>query len=174
MIRKRFALGIGVTLLSAAALTGCGGSSDDGGSGDGSSGDAKRDGGGRSSAQLATTDSPQGEIIVDGKGMTVYVYDKDEPNARKSACTGDCTAEWPAVKTRSASPKVEGISGKVSTIKADGGGRQITVNGQPLYTFAADAKAGDVEGQGDEGVWYVVAPSGKKITTEDGTGGGGY
>ncbi|WP_314175633.1 COG4315 family predicted lipoprotein [Streptomyces winkii] len=59
------------------------------------------------------------------------------------------------MKTRSASPEVEGISGKVSTIKADGGGRQITVNGQPLYTFAADAKAGDVEARATRvsGTW---------------------
>ena len=32
----------------------------------------------------------------------------------------------------------------------------MTVNGQPLYYFAGDKAAGDTNGQGVAGKWYVV------------------
>ena len=43
---------------------------------------------------------------------------------------------------------------------------QVTYAGHPLYTYAGDAKPGDVQGQGLDqfgAEWYVLAPSGQKI-----------
>ncbi|MDQ8047342.1 MAG: hypothetical protein REI11_22235, partial [Patulibacter sp.] len=37
-----------------------------------------------------------------------------------------------------------------------------TVDGRPIYTYAADTKAGDVTGQGVGGVWYAVNPDGSE------------
>jgi len=48
------------------------------------------------------------------------------------------------------------------------GGRVITYAGWPLYTYEADSAAGQDNGQATEssgGQWYVIAPSGKVITT---------
>ena len=56
--------------------------------------------------------------------------------------------------------------------------------GQPLYRFAKDTAAGQVNGQGVGGSWYAANPQGRKATatkpsptppspTED-TSGGGY
>ncbi len=114
-------------------------------------------------AALATSESSLGEIVVDGTGMTVYVFDKDAQGATTSACTGECIANWPAVTTESAEPAVEGVTGEVGTIDAADGSKQLTLDGWPLYTFAGDTSPGDVNGQGVNGVWWVVSPDGTKI-----------
>lgn len=103
-----------------------------------------------------------GKVVVDGKGMTAYYFDADVKDSGKSTCTGGCATAWPAIKATTATPKVSGITGKVGTITGVDGGRQITIDGRPIYTFIGDKKAGDVTGQGDKGVWYVVNPDGSE------------
>jgi Uncharacterized protein conserved in bacteria len=153
-VKKTVSGALGVVGLALLVLAGCaantpspggGGSADAGGS-------------------LSTTSTSVGDIIVDGTGMTVYVYDQDTANSGKSACTGSCATQWPAVKTTKATPTVAGITGTVGTIDAVGGGKQVTINGLPLYTYAGDASAGDLTGQGFGGIWWVVDPAGTKIT----------
>ena len=50
---------------------------------------------------------------------------------------------------------------------------QVTYNGFPLYRFAGDTKSGQVNGQGLESSWYVLAPSGAvvKLSTAPAAGG---
>lgn len=103
-----------------------------------------------------------GKVVVDGKGMTAYYFDADVKDSGKSTCTGGCATAWPAIEATTATPKVSGITGKVGTITGVDGGRQITIDGRPIYTFVGDKKAGDVTGQGDKGVWYVVNPDGSE------------
>ncbi len=101
--------------------------------------------------------------MVDGQGMTVYYYDKDTKGSGTSACEGECTAAWPAVHAASADPEVDGVTGEVGTITGVDGELQVTVDGRPVYTYAADTGPGDVTGQGVNGVWHVVAPDGTEI-----------
>ncbi|MET0886733.1 MAG: hypothetical protein ABWX92_09810, partial [Mycetocola sp.] len=54
-----------------------------------------------SDAELAVADSSLGDIVVDGEGMTVYIFDKDTADSGKSVCSGDCLAAWPPVATTS-------------------------------------------------------------------------
>ena len=44
---------------------------------------------------LGTADTSLGTILVDGKGMTLYMFTKDTQNSNKSACSGQCLAAWP-------------------------------------------------------------------------------
>ena len=117
------------------------------------------------SPDAATASTKLGQIIVDGKGMTVYVWDKDTANSGVSACTGPCATLWPAITTTSAKPTVTGITGTVATITGVNGGKQITINGLPIYGFSKDAKPGDTNGQGVLNIWHVLSPAGAKITT---------
>jgi predicted lipoprotein with Yx(FWY)xxD motif len=121
---------------------------------------------------LKVADSSLGQIIVDGSGMTVYYFTKDQANSGKSACSGDCLTAWPAVVATSDQPSGEGITAELGTITRDDGTKQVTVNGMPIYLFAKDKAAGDVTGQGVGKVWYVVAPDGKMITEAAGGSGG--
>lgn len=129
---------------------------------------------------LKAASTSLGQVVVDGAGMTVYTYDADHQGTQASACTGGCASTWPAVLANG-TPTLVGVTGTVGTIPAAGGGRQVTLNGWPLYTYAEDTAPGQVSGQGSGGTWWAVSPSGSKITTPastpsrgGGSGGGGY
>jgi predicted lipoprotein with Yx(FWY)xxD motif len=114
---------------------------------------------------LAVADSSLGQIMVDGKGMTVYYFTKDKAGSGASVCAGDCLVAWPSVVATSDKPTGQGITADLGSITRDDGSRQVTVDGLPVYLFAKDKAPGDVTGQGVGKVWYVVAPDGKMIST---------
>jgi predicted lipoprotein with Yx(FWY)xxD motif len=116
-----------------------------------------------SSAALTTADSSLGEIVVDGEGMTVYMFDNDTQGADASVCEGECATNWPAVTTDSENPEVEGVTGEVGTIEGVDGSTQVTLNGWPLYYFVGDEAAGDTNGQGVNQVWWVLTPDGERF-----------
>ena len=121
---------------------------------------------GSATLRLATTSL--GAVVVDGAGRTVYVFDEDTAG-QPSTCTGTCAALWPAITTTSASPSADGISGAVGTVTTADGGRQVTLDGLPLYTYAQDSAPGDVKGQGVGGTWWAVGANGAKVTTTSGS-----
>ncbi len=90
-------------------------------------------------------------MLVDSKGMTVYTYDKDTANSGKSACTGPCAENWPAVQTADAQP-----AAPYSTVTREDGTKQLAYKGKPLYTFMKDKKAGDKAGDKFKDMWHVV------------------
>ena len=113
-------------------------------------------------ALLTIADSDLGEIVVDSEGMTVYMFDSDTQGGDSSTCAGECATNWPAVTT-DAEPTSAGIEGELGTIEGVDGETQVTLNGWPLYYFAGDSAAGDTNGQGVNGVWWVLTPAGEKI-----------
>jgi predicted lipoprotein with Yx(FWY)xxD motif len=146
----------GAAALGLLALAGCGSTTDEGGSASDSGSPSRTD------AVLGTSDTDLGEIVVAGSGRTVYVFDKDTDGT--SACSGACAENWPAVAADTAEPTVDGVTADVGTISRDDGTMQVTLDGMPLYTYAGDSDAGDVSGQGVQGVWWVVAADGAKVT----------
>src|SRR2546423_6071239 len=109
-----------------------------------------------------------GKYIVDGKGRTLYEFEKD--SSRRSACSGSCAHNWPPYIT-SGKPRVgRGLSAsKAGTIRRANGSLQATYGGHPLYRFMGDSTAGDTNGQGLHAFganWYVVQASGKKIDND--------
>jgi len=113
---------------------------------------------------LKTASTPLGDVVTDGNGMTLYIFTKDSKGTTKSACSGPCLAAWPAALMGSSAPKATGITGTVGSIAAPGGGKQVTLNGRPLYYFAKDQAAGDVLGQGVLNLWWVLGTTGEPIT----------
>ncbi len=110
--------------------------------------------------KLATT--TLGEVVVDGKGMTLYMFTKDTQGGAASACTGACLAAWPLV-VADGIPNLTGVTGSVGSIPTADGRKQVTLNGWPLYYFAKDKAAGDVTGQGVNSVWYVLDKAGTPV-----------
>ncbi|MFF1571962.1 hypothetical protein ACFVWR_04385 [Leifsonia sp. NPDC058292] len=175
-MKNRIGLGVAGAAIALLALAGC---SSGAGGGYGASPSTSQSSSSASSsasgAVLTTASTSLGTVLVDSHGLTVYVFDKDTANSGKSACSGACVAQWPAVVADSASPSVDGVTGKIGTITGADGKRQVTVDGLPLYTFAGDSSAGDVTGQGFGGIWWAVAPDGSKIgSTSSPTGSGSY
>lgn len=124
-----------------------------------------------SAAELKTASTSAGRVVVDAKGMSVYLFTKDTKDSGTSACTGSCIAAWPPVLARSEAPAVDGITGKVGTIATPDGKKQLTINGMPVYYYAKDRAPGDVTGQGVGGVWFLVNPAGEMVSS---AAGGGY
>lgn len=91
-----------------------------------------------------------GTVLASPRGMTLYTYDKDQPDV--SNCTGKCAGHWPPIKA-SASDKP---SGDFTVIKRSDGTLQWAYDGKPVYGYADDKKAGDVNGDGEMGAWHVV------------------
>ncbi|MEK6271933.1 MAG: hypothetical protein AABM42_04715 [Actinomycetota bacterium] len=176
------ALPLGVTVL--VLLAGCGG--DDSSPSYGDSGSSRSTGAssGGGAATVAVADNPQlGEILVDGEGRTLYLFEKDESNA--SNCNGECAKVWPPYTTKGGPKAGEGAdAAKPGTLKRDDGSTQVTYNEAPLYLYANDNQAGEANGNeldqfGAE--WYALHPSGEKAEGSQGggtpggdQGGGGY
>jgi predicted lipoprotein with Yx(FWY)xxD motif len=106
-----------------------------------------------------------GEILVDSKGFTLYLWAKDTKD--KSACSGACLGVTPFVLISGKPTAGPGVRQKLlGTIKVKGG-NEVTYNGSPLYTFVSDFQPGLILGEGNEpfgGPWWVVSPAGNAIT----------
>ncbi len=117
---------------------------------------------------LAVADTELGEILVDGEGLTLYLFTQDPPG--ESVCEEDCLAAWPPLIVDDEPVLGDGVdAGLVGTItRDDDGSTQVTYDDAPLYTWASDQQPGDVTGQGVNDVWYVVAPDGSAVMGDDG------
>ena len=114
-------------------------------------------------AAVNLRDDPNlGSFLVDKIGMSLYIFLNDVPGT--SNCYGGCEASWPPLFTGDAPVAGEGVDASLlGTTTRDDGSVQVTYNGWPLYYFASDANAGDVNGQDVGGVWYVIASDGEII-----------
>jgi predicted lipoprotein with Yx(FWY)xxD motif len=117
-------------------------------------------------ATITTANHGLGKMLVDSQGRTLYLWQAD--SGMSSTCSGACAAGWPPVTT-SGTPKAAGgvQAGWLGTTKRSDGTLQVTYGGHPLYRFAGDTAAGQVNGQANGGFgapWYVVATDGSAIT----------
>jgi predicted lipoprotein with Yx(FWY)xxD motif len=116
-------------------------------------------------ATVTVAGSKLGRILVDSRGRTLYLFEKDSRG--RSACSGTCAAYWPPLLASGKPTAGRGTRKTLlgTTRRADGT-TQLTYAGHPLYRFVQDTKPGQTTGQDlhDFGAgWHVVAPSGKKI-----------
>ena len=113
-------------------------------------------------ATVNLADTSLGKVLVDGAGMTLYAFTAD--GGGKSACNGACAAKWPPLAGGSAPTLGAGLdAADFASITRDDGTAQATFYGLPLYHFAGDTAAGDLNGQGLGGKWYVVGADGKLV-----------
>ncbi len=97
-----------------------------------------------------------GDILTDSAGNSLYFFSIDANG--NSGCTGDCVVHWPFFHTDSLR-LASGLSASdFSTITRSDGQKQTTYKGWPLYHYAGDAQAGDVNGDKVGNVWFVAKP----------------
>lgn len=108
-----------------------------------------------------------GQILVNGEGMSLYVFMSDTQDAGTSACSDGCAGIWPPFTIDGEPVAGEGLdTSMLGTITREDGSMQVTYNGWPLYLYAGDTAPGDTTGQGitDEyGLWYLIGPDGEVI-----------
>jgi predicted lipoprotein with Yx(FWY)xxD motif len=113
-------------------------------------------------ASVALADTKLGKVLVDGAGKTLYVFSADSGD--KSACSGNCAANWPPLVSDGAPSLGTGLDAEdFASITRDDGAKQVTFYGHPVYYFAGDKAAGDTNGEGVGGKWYVVGADGNAI-----------
>jgi predicted lipoprotein with Yx(FWY)xxD motif len=106
-----------------------------------------------------------GRILVDGRGLTLYLFTHDRRNL--SRCYGACARAWPPLLTTSAPRARTGArSSLLGTTRRRDGRRQVTYRGHPLYHYVGETKAGQVLCQNVTefgGTWLVVSPRGTAV-----------
>ena len=126
-------------LAAAVILAGCGGSS--------ATTTSSETAGGRTATIGVADNGNLGKILVDSKGDTVYLFQKD--TGTKSACTGECATNWPPVRTTGKPIVGSGLTAaKLGTTPRSDGDAQVTYAGHPLYRYQGDSKPGNANGQG--------------------------
>ena len=126
---------------------------------------------GSKTVELNTTDNEQiGTYVTDGAGRTLYRFDNDTNKPPKTNCKGDCATAWPPLLIRSPGKIFpDGVDPEIVGFVERGDGTcQVTINGWPVYYFVADAKAGDISGQGLNGKWFAIKPDGGKTAATPG------
>ena len=171
--QTRIALVLAVGLVASVALIACGG--DDDTTSTTAASDAKATtggggGGGGAAAQVDVDDNAElGEILVDGDGRTLYLFEKDT-SADASTCSGECAKAWPPLTTKGELKAGSGVdASQLTTFTREDGSTQVAYGNWPLYYYAGDQAPGDITGNdldqfGAE--WYAVTPAG------DSAGGG--
>lgn len=107
-------------------------------------------------ARVSIRSTSLGKVLVDARGHTLYVFDQ-------KTCAGACAALWPPFLTSGAPVALQGIAKSlVSTTKRSDGTLQVTFAHHPLYFFAKDAKAGQVNGAAIPH-WAALSPAGAKV-----------
>jgi predicted lipoprotein with Yx(FWY)xxD motif len=164
-----------LAVAAALAIAGCGSSGDStsssggyGGKGETAETAATTTNGsasGGSVAVLTVASAPKvGPVLVDSKGFTVYDFHKDKGTT--SSCYGGCAKVWPPVLSEGAPQTGEGASAsKLGTTKRKDGTTQVTYAGHPLYTYVADKKPGEANGNDFSSFgaqWYALKGSGEE------------
>ncbi len=121
--------------------------------------------------KISTRKLPKlGTVLVNAKGLTLYMFVPDKQ--KKVTCLHTCALVWPPVKLAKGHRAVAAGKAKAALLGSDpdpAGGRVVTYNKWPLYTYVVDKKPGQATGQAlnlNGGLWYVLSPSGKVIKTK--------
>lgn len=116
---------------------------------------------------LRAANSSLGRIVVDGRGRTLYLFEKDKH--RRSACYGACAQYWPPLLSHGRPKARAGLKQSlVGTTRRRNGSRQVTYAGHPLYRYVGDTGPGQTNGAGLQdfgGGWDPISPTGKKIVS---------
>ena len=128
----------------------------------------------------SATNSKFGPILVAANGHTLYRFTVDGKGVNRCSAVTACNKSWPALLVKAGAKPTAGAgvsAALVGTMKAANGMMQVTYAGFPLYYYAGDTKAGQVNGQAFQSKWYVVNAKGalvkKPVSSGSGGAGGG-
>ncbi len=108
-----------------------------------------------------------GDILVDGEGMVLYMFDADEQGAGESTCYDDCEANWPPLTVEDDPVAGSAVEAELTTFERDDGTTQVAADGWPLYYWVGDSEPGDATGQGVEDIWWVLRPDATPVRPAD-------
>ncbi|MCW6008188.1 hypothetical protein K1W54_27115 [Micromonospora sp. CPCC 205371] len=102
-------------------------------------------------------------LVISGDGRTVYRFDRDSTDPPASECWTTCLKTWEPVLAPHGFRVETGIEPEmVGTITRLDGGRQLTLDGWPMYHFRKDVRLGQTVGHGVGNAWFAIGPRGGK------------
>lgn len=99
---------------------------------------------------VKSTDIGGKMVLTDANGMTLYIFDKDEPGV--SNCYDDCAAKWPPLFAE----ETAADEGDFTVVERTDGTKMWAYKGWPLYYWVDDLAPGDISGDGVGGVWHLA------------------
>ncbi|MEU5539919.1 hypothetical protein [Streptomyces sp. NPDC020362] len=104
--------------------------------------------------------------LININQAALYRFDGDIAAPSQSNCTGACAAKWPPVTIQEGgNVYLAGVNPKqVGAIRRPDGQVQVTVGGWPVYRFSGDSGPGDLNGQGLDGKWFAIGPTGERAS----------
>ena len=110
--------------------------------------------------EVKVASGSMGSFLTGEDGRTLYTFAVDKPNT--SNCADTCAQNWPpfTIATGDSLKAGDGVTGTLTTFARADGTMQVAYDGAPLYYFKNDTKAGDTNGQGVSGKWFVASPTG--------------
>ena len=102
-----------------------------------------------------------GSILVDSRGRTLYLFEKDRGGA--SSCDTSCSAYWPKLTSRGVPRAGTGLRQSLLRVTRS---HQLTYAGHPLYRFVGDKRPGQTAGEGLDAFgaeWYAIGAAGHSV-----------
>lgn len=99
---------------------------------------------------VVSTDIGGQMVLTDANGMTLYIFDKDQPGVTN--CYDQCAINWPPLFA-DASATAEG---EFTIVDRTDGTKMWAYKGMPLYYWKDDQAPGDITGDGVGGVWHLA------------------
>lgn len=100
-----------------------------------------------------------GQVYADAAGLTLYVNDASaKASGDKKACRAPCLGDWKPLPA----PVLARRIGDWDVVDRDDGTRQWSFQGKPVFSYAGDFKAGDLNGDGrtaDGAAWHALVIS---------------
>jgi predicted lipoprotein with Yx(FWY)xxD motif len=128
------------------------------------------------SGTVALGKTALGTILVDSRGHTLYLFEKDRHGV--SMCGPACKSYWPLLTSRRLPRAGKGVHQSLLRLgRAHNGVRQVVYAGHPLYTFVGDKRAGQTTGEGLSNFgaeWDALSAGGQKVEQSTSTSTGGY
>jgi predicted lipoprotein with Yx(FWY)xxD motif len=122
-----------------------------------------------------------GDVLVDADGAALYAADEEADGM--VLCIDSCLTIWNplTLSDGEAPPAADGLGAMVGVLTRPDGGRQVTLEGRPLYRFIEDPGPGTVTGNGLADVfgdqaftWHVATPTGVSTSSVNSSSSDGY
>jgi predicted lipoprotein with Yx(FWY)xxD motif len=127
---------IALTIVAALILAACGDDDDD-------DGDASAT---ATSSEAISTESIDGtDVVVDADGRALYTADQEQGG--EVLCTAGCLEIWDPVLVSELGADPESFGSGFADVRRPDGGRQLTLDGSPLYAFTEEGP-GELTGDG--------------------------
>ena len=112
-------------------------------------------------APVTVANTALGAILADASGRTVYGFTKD--TAGTPTCVDGCADAWPPVLVKSEDLPAGLDAAVFKVVERPDGTYQLKAGDWPLYLFSGDSAPAQTNGQGSNGVWFVVGADGQLI-----------